>query len=125
MFTGIVEESGRVQSITPGGNSIRLAVLARVDVKNLRFRKENGRNRDDLTVVSGLFDRNGNLVTGNSKTVEMRLKDQTLESRINSGITVKSSFDVKPGSYMIRLVVRDSEGQLMAAANGTVDIPMN
>jgi VWFA-related protein len=103
----------------------RLAVLARVDVKHLRFRKENGRNRDDLTVVSGLFDRNGNLVTGNSKTVEMRLKDQTLESRIDSGITVKSSFDVKPGSYMIRLVIRDSEGQLMAAANGTVDIPMN
>jgi VWFA-related protein len=103
----------------------RLAVLARVDVKHLRFRKENGRNRDDLTVVSGLFDRNGNLVTGNSKTVEMRLKDQTLESRLNSGITVRSSFDVKPGSYMIRLVIRDSEGQLMAAANGTVDIPMN
>ena len=103
----------------------RLAVLARVDVKHLRFRKENGRNRDDLTVVSGLFDRNGNLVTGSTKTVEMRLKDQTLESRLNSGITVKSSFDVKPGSYMIRLVIRDSEGQLMAAANGTVDIPLN
>ena len=92
----------------------RLAVLARVDVKHLRFRKENGRNRDDLTVVSGLFDRNGKLVTGNSKTVEMRLKDQTLESRLNAGITVKSSFDVKPGSYMIRLVIRDSEGQEMA-----------
>jgi hypothetical protein len=103
----------------------KLAVLARVDVKHLRFRKENGRNRDDLTVVSGLFDRNGKLVTGNSKTVEMRLKDQTLESRLNAGITVKSSFDVKPGSYMIRLVIRDSEGQEMAAANGTVDIPMN
>jgi hypothetical protein len=26
---------------------------------------------------------------------------------------------------MIRLVIRDSEGQEMAAANGTVDIPMN
>ena len=64
-------------------------------------------------------------IRDSSKTVEMRLKDQTLESRLNSGITVKSSFDVTPGSYMIRLVVRDSEGQLMAAANGTVDIPMN
>jgi VWFA-related protein len=106
-------------------DNARLAVLARVDVKHLHFRKENGRNQDDLTIVSGLFDRNGNLVTGNSKTVEMRLKDQTLETRLNSGITVKSSFDVKPGSYMIRLVIRDSEGQLMAAANGTVDIPMN
>jgi hypothetical protein len=36
---------------------------------------------------------------------------------------VKSSFDVKPGSYMVRLVVRDTEGQMMAAANGAVDIP--
>jgi hypothetical protein len=113
------------QFFKPNAEDAKLSVLARVDVKHLHFRKENGRNQDDLMVVSGLFDRNGNLVTGNSKTVEMRLKDQTLESSMNSGITVKSSFDVKPGSYMIRLVVRDSEGQLMAAANGTVDIPMN
>ncbi len=103
----------------------KLSVLARVDVKHLHFRKENGRNQDDLTVVSGLFDRNGNLVKGDSKTVEMRLKDQTLENRMNAGITVRSNFDVSPGSYLIRMVVRDSEGQLMAAANGTVDIPMN
>ena len=113
------------QFFKPSAEEAKLSVLARVDVKHLRFRKENGRNQNDLTVVSGLFDRNGNLVTGNSKTVEMRLKDQTLESRMNGGITVKSSFDVKPGSYMVRLVIRDSEGQLMAAANGTVDIPMN
>jgi hypothetical protein len=107
------------------GDNANLAVLARVDVRRLRFRKENGRNRDDLTVVSGLFDTNGNMVTGSSKTVELRLMDQTLQTKVGSGITVKSSFDVKPGSYLIRLVVRDSEGQLMAAANGTVDIPMN
>ncbi len=113
------------QFFKPDAGNAKLAVLARVDVKHLHFRKENGRNQDDLTVVSGLFDRNGNMVTGSSKTVEMRLKDQTLETRMNAGITVKSSFDVKPGSYMIRLVIRDSEGQLMAAANGTVDIPIN
>jgi hypothetical protein len=65
------------------------------------------------------------MVTGDSRTVELRLRDQTLETKVGSGITLKSSFDVKPGSYLIRLVVRDSEGQLMAAANGTVDIPMN
>ena len=115
----------RTQFFKPDAENAKLAVFARVDVKHLHFRKENGRNQDDLTVVSGLFDRNGNMVTGNSKTVTMKLKDQTLETRLNSGITIKSSFDVKPGSYMIRLVIRDSEGQLMAAANGTVDIPMN
>jgi len=30
---------------------------------------------------------------------------------------------VKPGSYLVRLVVRDGEGQLMSAENGAVEIP--
>ena len=113
------------QFFKPSADDARLAVLTHVDVRGLHFRKENGRNMDDLTIVSGLFDRDGNLVTGDSKTLQMKLKDQTLATRLNSGITLRSSFDVKPGSYFIRMVIRDSEGQLMAAANGSVDIPMN
>lgn len=113
------------QFFKPSVENARLNVLAHVDVRHLRFRKENGRNADSLTVVSGAFDRNGNFINGSSKTVDMRLKDQTLESKLGGGITVKSTFDVRPGSYLIRLVVRDSEGQFMAAANGTIDIPMN
>jgi hypothetical protein len=30
---------------------------------------------------------------------------------------------VKPGTYMVRLVVRDAEGQQMAAENGSLFIP--
>ena len=101
----------------------RISLLVRLDVRHLRFRKEDGRNRDNLTVVSGLFDRNGNYVIGNQKRIEMRLRDDTLENRLGSGLSVRTSFDVKPGSYMIRLVVRDDEGQLMAAENGAVEIP--
>jgi VWFA-related protein len=101
----------------------KIAVLARVNVKNLRFRKADGRNNDNLTILSGLFDRNGNYVSGMQKVVEMRLLDATLEKVLNSGITVKTNFDVAPGSYVIRLVVRDSEGQTMAARNGVVEIP--
>jgi hypothetical protein len=73
--------------------------------------------------VSALFDRNGNYVTGNQKLLEMRLKDETIEKRAEAGITVRTSFDVKPGTYLVRLVVRDAEGQQMSAANGSVEIP--
>ena len=104
-------------------DSARVAVLARVDVRRLPFKKIEGRNRDDLTVVSALFDRNGTYVTGNEKHLEMRLRDETLEKRLGAGITVRTSFDVKPGTYMVRLVVRDAEGQMMAAQNGSVEIP--
>ena len=62
-------------------------------------------------------------VIGNRKRIEMCLRDDTLENRLGSGIAVRTSLDVKPGSYMIRRVVRDDEGQLMAAENGAVKIP--
>ena len=104
-------------------SSAKLSVLARIDVRQLRFRKADGRNSDILTVASGLFDRNGNYVSAIEKTVDMHLKDETLASRLNSGIIVKSGFDVAPGSYFVRVVVRDAEGQKMAALNGAVDIP--
>jgi VWFA-related protein len=101
----------------------KLAVLAHIDVKRLKFRKAEDRNRNEVTMVAAAFDRNGNYVTGVKKVIEFRLKDDTLQNRIDQGVTVRSTLDVKPGTYLVRLVVRDAEGQLMAAANGAVEIP--
>jgi len=88
----------------------------------LRFRKLDDRNLNTLTVVASAFDRNGNFVTGIQRIIDLRLRDQTLET-VTSGITVKTTLDVTPGSYLVRLVVRDSEGQTMSARNGVVEIP--
>ncbi len=101
----------------------RLSVLARVEAKGLHYRKAEGRNRNELTIVSALFDRQGNYIKAVQKVIEMRLRDATLESPTGPPIAVKSSFDVKPGTYVVRLIVRDAEGQMMAAENGVVDIP--
>ncbi len=101
----------------------RLSVVSKVELKGVHFRKAEGRNLDSLTVATVIFDENGNYVTGGSKIVTMRLLDTTYERLSRSGLTVKSSFDVKPGKYMVRQVVRDSEGAQMAARNGTVVIP--
>ena len=101
----------------------RLAVLTHLDVKSIRFRKALGRNNDELTIVTGIFDENGQYVTGGEKIIEMKLRDTTYDRLSHSGFIVKSSFDVKPGTYLVRLVVRDAEGALMAARNGAVVIP--
>jgi len=103
-------------------DSARVAVIIRVDVRHIHYRKVDGRNRNDLTVVSALFDRNGTYVTGNEKHLAMRLRDETLEKKLGSGLTLRTSFDVKPGTYLVRLVVRDAEGQMMSAQNGAVEI---
>jgi VWFA-related protein len=101
----------------------KLAVLTHVDIGRIRFDKVEGRNKNDLTVVAAIFDRNGNFVKASEKVLEMRLRDATLERLSHTGVTIKTSFDVKPGAYLVRLVVRDSQAAQLSAENGTVDIP--
>jgi VWFA-related protein len=113
----------QTQFFKPDQMQARLAVLTHVDLKGIRFRKAEGRNRDDLTIATAIFDENGNFVTGGEKIVEMRLLEATMDRLSRSGFTVKSSFDIKPGTYLVRLVVRDAEGAQMAARNGAVNIP--
>jgi len=110
------------QFFRSGDVNANLSVVAQLDIKGLHYRKEQGRNDDVLTIVSALFDVNGNYIAGQQKTLTMQLKSETLERKLDSGIRVKSSFDVKVGSYVVRVVVRDSEGQMMAADNTAVEI---
>ena len=106
---------------TPTG--VRLAVVAHVTTKGVKFARDGDRSKDNLTVATALFDENGNLVTGLEKIIEMKLRDATLERLNRSGIIVKSTFDVQPGTFLVRVVVRDSEGAQMAAVNRGVVIP--
>ena len=57
-----------------------------------------------------------------SPDVVDRWNGEIVKSLAASGDVVLTS-TVIAGRYAIRLVVRDSEGQLMAAQNGAVEIP--
>ena len=114
----------RTQFSKVNHQNAKLSVLAHVNLEHLRFKKTpDGRHQNTLSIVSAVFDRNGILVSATQKDIDLRFKDETFETRIGEGISMKTSFDVTPGSYVVRLVVRDSEGQTMAARNAVVDIP--
>ena len=81
------------------------------------------RNNDTLTVVTGLLDPNGIYVAGMQRVMEMHLRDQTLAGLQSSRIAFKETFNVAPGRYVVRMVVRDAEGSTMAARNRGVEIP--
>jgi len=103
------------------GDLAKVSVMAHLDLKQFKFHKADGRNRNEVTLVSGIFDRHGNYLQGIKKVVELRLKDETL-SHLGNGVTVRTTFDLKPGTYLVRLVVRDTEGQALSAANSAVNI---
>ncbi|HUI41441.1 MAG TPA: VWA domain-containing protein [Terriglobia bacterium] len=111
------------QFFKPGSGDARLSVLTHVDLRGLHFRKAEGRNLNDLTVITALFDEAGNYVTGQQKQIQFRLLDPTLNKFLSSGLNLKASLAVKPGAYLIREVVRDSEEDQISALNSQVEIP--
>ncbi len=113
----------QTQYYKTGTTDAKLSVLAHVDLAHVRFAKADGRNQDDLTVVTAIFDRDGNFVTGTQRLLSMKLRDETYQRLSHSGVTVKTSFDLKPGDYVVRLVVRDGNAASLSAQNGVVEIP--
>ena len=101
----------------------KLSVVAHIDLSSIHFLKQDGRNVDNLLLVAALFDSDGNYLTSTSETVQMHLRDATMEKLSHSGISVKASLGVKVGSYLMRVVVRDSQSTRIAALSRAVTIP--
>jgi hypothetical protein len=47
---------------------------------------------------------------------------EELAAALSSGLNLKIEFDTKPEDYLVRLVLRDEQGQ-MSASSKAVDIP--
>jgi VWFA-related protein len=101
----------------------KISVTLHFNLRSMKFRREDGRNLNDLTVMVALFDRDGNYVTGAQKSIGLRLTDAMLAQLRVSGTTISEELSAKPGSYVIRAVLRESESQQLGSGSEGLDIP--
>ena len=101
----------------------RLSVVTRIDAHAVHFRKEGDRNRASLKVVCAAFDRDGNLVDGTQRNVDLLLRDSTLAHVLGTGLNVRGQLKVGVGTYALRVVVYEIDSGRMTALNRTVEIP--
>jgi hypothetical protein len=105
------------------GMAAELVVTSNVDLQLLHYRKAGDRNCEDLTIVSTVFDSDGNFVAGRQQLLQLRLRDETLaKAEERKPETVKASFDLNPGTYAIRVVVRSAEQGTISATTAQVEI---
>jgi hypothetical protein len=102
---------------------VRLSVVSRIDVHALHFHKEGDRNRLNLKMVCVAFDRDGNLVDGTQRNVDLRLQDATLAHVLTTGLNLRGQLKVSAGTYALRVVVYEIDSARMTALNRTVEIP--
>jgi VWFA-related protein len=100
-----------------------ITVTAEVDLRVLHYRKADGRNADDLTAVIAIFDSDGNFLAGKQQLLKLRLRDETVAALDQQPReTLQASFDLTPGTYLARLVVRSAESQTISAASKLVEV---
>lgn len=101
----------------------KISVTLHFNLRSMKFRREDGRNLNDLTVMVALFDRDGNYVSGAQKSMGLRLTDAMLAQLKVNGTTISEELSAKPGSYVIRAVLRESESQQLGSGSESLDIP--
>jgi len=102
---------------------VRLSVMSRIDAHALHFRKEGDRNRLNLKMVCVAFDRDGNLIDGTQRNVDLLLHDATLAHMLSTGLNLRGQLKVSAGTYALRVVVYEIDSARMTAVNRTVEIP--
>jgi hypothetical protein len=113
----------KTQFFKVDAGSAQLSVLTRVNIKEIHFRKADGRNYNNLVLATAVFDNNGQFVAGQMRELTLKLLDSSVQRLNTTGLTVKISFAVKPGTYLVRSVVSASEGEQLTARNATTVIP--
>ena len=98
MFTGIVEESGRVQSITPGENAIHLVVRARVCGRGMKAGGSLAVNGCCLTVAK--MPRGAGATTCCNLTCWRRPGSAPTSTRLHLGAAVNLERAVRVGGRM-------------------------
>ena len=100
-----------------------LTVIASVDARGLDFHKQGTTDTNRLRFVAVVFDVNGNYVAGQQKDLDITVPEANLAELRAQGLTMRTNFKLAPGPYMIRQVVRDSEGGHLSALSRTVIVP--
>lgn len=122
------EETGNLFLDIRSASSVRskeraqMILMSQIAVKNIHFRRVDGKNSDVLKIVTAIFDENGNFVTVAEKVLTMNLNAAAYDKLSRTGLPVKFSFNLKPGRYLVRQVLRDSEDGQVASRNRAVDI---
>jgi len=94
-----------------------------VSLKELKLRLADGRSCNEVRLVASVFDADGKMVSGREQVLDLKMTGETLEKNRENGITLRSDFIVKPGPYLVRMVVRDAEGQQLTAQNTSIEAP--
>jgi hypothetical protein len=112
---------GKLSDVQAGTRE--LSLVSHLDAKPLHFQKDDGHNLNTVNFVFAIFDEKDNLVVARLKRASLSVSDAQLQDLLKDGITVGTSFQLKPGVYRIREVVTDTQEHHLTAVSTALKVP--
>lgn len=102
-------------------NRAKVFVAADIDIRAMAFLRQEGRLADTLDALLLVSHLESGEVYQYSERVEMRLRPQTLTK--TPWYSLLREFDLEPGSYQARLVLRDRNDKKIGSLMHAFDLP--
>jgi VWFA-related protein len=100
-----------------------VTLLLHIDASKLTFRQADGRYHNSLEEVGFVLNARGDTVDRFSNTLELNLLPETYQKSIKRGFVATRTANLKPGTYQIRMFVREAGSGMIGTANDFIDIP--
>lgn len=101
----------------------QVSLLTKVDVKGLEFLNEDEHRKNSLNLMVAAYDEHDKWIDGVEKEIDLNLLEPNYVSMLRYGFTAKVNFNLPPGHYKIRSVVRESLRSQMGSASRLIDVP--
>ncbi|MFN8009582.1 MAG: hypothetical protein U0V70_21620 [Terriglobia bacterium] len=101
----------------------QVSLLTRVGVKGMDFVNQDARRKNSLSVIVVAFDEHDKWVEGIERVIDLNLQESSYASVLQYGFLSKVNFNLAPGRYKIRTVVRESLKSLMGSTSRLIEVP--
>ncbi len=106
--------------LTKDEQTAQIITQARFYPQTLKLRQSDERRYGRLRMICSVFDPNGQYIKAVEKVLELQMRDDAFKQASQQGVVMRAEVDVKPGKYLVRVVIRDVDGQQTAAHNVVV-----
>ena len=101
----------------------QLSLLTRVNVSRLEFTSEDARRKNSVSLVVAAFDENDQWIDGIEKVVDFNLLESSYTAMLQYGFSSKVNFNLPPGRYKVRTIVREGLKSQMGSLSRLIEVP--
>jgi VWFA-related protein len=107
----------------PGGRPADLGISVQIDPSKFAFKEEGGKYVTSYDVAGFIYDEVGKLRGGFSETVNASLTPEELQRARTAGLPYYAATQLPPGSYQLRLAVREAATGHIGSLSRYVEVP--